>query len=423
AGCIARDTFIIQNRRKPVAGFEYVDTCENEYLKINNLSTSTTLSDSIIITFLNQSYKFGFGTSFTIPDTIPDGVYPVLFTITNSNGCFDTITKPVTINSVTYVRFFGLELDYCENQDTSLLIGSENGGVFSGSPFIEPTLPGRAIFKPTHVDSNIDILYSFTNTLGCTDSYTKTVDTVFAKPVLLLIGLDDAYCEKDNPAMLTINQGLANNSVFSVFRNGMKIDESTSLTYLFDPFLPGSYIIENFYTDHNGCFSEIQDSTVVNPLPNINLDSLVELTPGNTILVGNNMPDEPGVFYEWSNGDTSSFTYVDQPGIYLLYGLNNITQCEKSDTIEIKYDKNIKEVLFNIKIFPNPTTDKINISLSSPKNGIQLFRFNGNIVSINGISSFSTNLFGELILDIDNIESGYYCLKIPEVGDFFILKI
>ncbi len=421
-GCIEDSLFFIQNLQTPVPNFGFDKTCENKFLNINNSSSFTTIDFTIEFSIFNKSYNFGSVNTINIPDTIPDGVHIGLLTIKNNNGCSDSISKAVSIDSVTYVWFTGLEMDYCVNQDSSLLMGSQNGGVFSGL-FLNDISPGKAILRPTSVVSNFEILYTFTNGVQCTDSYSQEVENVYPKPSLQLFGLDNAYCEKDSPINLSINQSIENQSIFTIIRDGLPMDTSIGLNYVFDPLVPGFYSIINFFTDQNGCFSEIQNSTVVNPLPLISLDSLIVLKPGDVILVGNNLQNEPEVSYLWSNGDTSPSTNLDQPGLYLLYAVNNLTLCEVSDTILIEYDKNIKDEIFQIEIFPNPTTDKINISLSSPKSDIKLIRLNGNTVSLNGATSFSTDIFGKLILDVENISSGYYCLKIPDVGDFIVLKI
>ncbi|MBK8623047.1 MAG: hypothetical protein IPN79_15155 [Saprospiraceae bacterium] len=420
-GCVQKDTFLIFNRKKPNANFNYNKTCENQFLVIHNNSTDTTPDFNIEFIIFSRIYN-SINNSFTINDTMPDGVYSGLFRITNDNNCYDTISKAVVIDSVTYVWFTGLEQDYCVNQDFDTLIGSQNGGQFSGM-FIDSVSPGIAIFRPTSIASNFEIRYSFTNGVQCIDSYSQEVENVYPKPDLKLLDLNDSYCEKEDPTLIFINQTIANNSDFTIFRDGIEIEKLTSITYLFDPFLPGNYIIHNVYTDNNGCISEITNSTIVSPLPMISLDSLQVLIPGSTITVGNNSPDDPDVSYLWSNGDTNSTTNLDQPGFYILYAFNTLTSCEVSDTIQIEYDKNITEELFQIQIFPNPTTDKINISLSTPKSNIKLIRLNGNTVSLNGTTSFFTDIFGKLILDVGNIPSGYYLLKIPEVGDFVVLKI
>ena len=421
-GCIQTDTIQINNLLKPVGNFSFDKTCENEKLIIRNLSTATDGNFSVHVDINNKNFNFSSVPTINIPDTIPDGIFDGQIKIINNNGCSDSSLYSVSIDPVTYVSFTGLQQDYCEIQDSSDLIGSQMGGTFDGL-FVENTSVGRAIFKPEFDTTNIVVKYSFTNGFGCKDSTTQLVNNVFPLPILVLSGLDEAYCEKDDPVTLSINQNISDNSTFTEIRNGIEINEMTGLSYSFNPILPGTYKIVNFYTDSNGCFSEIENTTIVNPLPMISLEPLLILTPGNTMDVGNTFSNEPQVIYEWSNGDNGSSTSLSQPGIYFLTALNTVTTCMKSDSVEIKYDKEIKEDLFNISIYPNPTTSKINIELDSSKTDIKLFRLNGSLVTINGISNFMTDIFGKLIIDADFLETGYYCIKIPEVGDFFFLKI
>jgi hypothetical protein len=421
-GCIQTGTYTINNKLKPLGNFLFDKTCENEKLIINNLSTATLGGFSISVSTVNKNYNYGSVNSMTIPDTFPDGTYQLGIIITNDNGCLDSSNYNVKIDPVTYVNFTGLEQYYCEKQDTSIIIGSQQGGSFQGL-FINNLNPGRALFKPLYDVVNIPVIYTFTNSFGCTDTETKSVMRVHPKPELFLTGLLSAYCEKDAPTDLFINQNNNINSKYSIYRDGILITNSTGTDYLFDPIIPGQYRIVNYYIDQNNCFSEIENQTVVNPLPKIDLDPLVIIKPGDFITIGNNLQNESTVNYEWSNGDTNSSTKITQPGIYFLTATNTLTSCTKSDSIEIRYDKNIKEVLFNIKIYPNPTTDKIFIELNQAKSGIMLFRFNGNPAIINGLSNLSTDILGNLVINTENLEAGYYCLKIPDIGDFFILKM
>lgn len=421
-GCITMDTLEINNLLKPVGNFSFNKTCENEKLVINNLSTATTTNFSIDANIANKRFTYGSTKLMTLTDTIPDGTYPVNLIIINNNGCVDTTKYSVKIDSVTYVNFSGLELYYCEKQEISTLTGTQPGGVFSGT-FVQNTTPGKAFFKPEFDTMNLIITYTFTNSMGCTDTEVKSVLEVYSKPNLILTGLKGAYCEKDDPATLSINQNIAANSKYTVFLNGDKFKDEIGLQYLFNPNLPGIYRIVNFYTDRNGCFNEIENSTVVNPLPKVNLDSLLILTPGNRITVGNKLHNNPEVSYTWSNGDMRSFTQIDQPGLYILNAINNFTSCKKSDTIDVRYDKNIKEELLNVKIYPNPTTSKINIELGTSKSDIKIFKLSGSQVTVNGKASLSTDIFGKLVIDADNFEPGYYIIKIPDVGDFFIVKL
>lgn len=421
-GCIQTGAYTISNLLKPVGNFSFDKTCENEKLVIRNLSTATTGNFTVHVGIANIDINYNSINQMIIPDTIPDGIFDAQIKIINNNGCFDSSAYSVSIDPVTYVSFTGLNPNYCEIQDSSDLIGSQMGGIFDGL-FVGNTTAGRAIFKPEFDTTNVVVKYSFTNGFGCKDSTSQLVNNVFPLPILVLSGLDEAYCEKDDSVTLSINQNISANSIFTEIRNGIEINEMTGLSYSFNPILPGNYKIVNFYRDGNGCFSEIENTTIVNPLPMISLEPLLILTPGETIVVGNAFSNEPQVIYEWSNGDNGSSTSLSQPGIYFLTALNTVTTCMKSDSIEIKYDKDIKEDLFNISIYPNPTTSKINIELDSSKTDIKVFRLNGSLVTINGTSNFMTDIFGKLIIDTDFLEAGYYCIKIPEVGDFFFLKI
>ncbi|HMS91671.1 MAG TPA: hypothetical protein PKC87_05600 [Candidatus Absconditabacterales bacterium] len=421
-GCFSRDTFIINNKLKPKATFDFKKTCENEFQVINNLSSNTTMEYTVSMIVNNRTYSYTQGASYTLTDTLPDKNYVFSIKITNNNGCMDTISYQKKIDPVTYVSFTGLATAYCEKQDTSVLIGSQQGGSFSGQ-FIENILPGRAFFKPLFDTINLPIVYTFTNTFGCTDTEIKTVLIVNPKPNLSLSGLLSAYCEKDASSELSINQIIENNSNYSIFRDGTLVDTSTGIKFDFDPFVPGNYNVVNYYIDQNNCFNEIENQTIVNPLPKIDLDSVAIIKPGDFITIGNNLQNEPNVIFTWSNGDTQSFTTVDQPGLYLLEAVNSITGCMVSDTISIKYDKNIKQDLFNIKIFPNPTVDILNIELQKFTDNIKIFKLDGSPIIINGTSTFSTSPFGNLEIDMTNLEIGYYCIKIPAIGDFFILKI
>lgn len=420
-GCISEEIYYINNLLRPLPDLYFQKTCENEKLIINNFSTETTASYEVKFDVGLYQYNFAAGSQYTLPDTLKDGNYNISITITNDNMCRTDTGISVLIHPVTYVSFAGLEQYYCANQDISLLTGSQPGGMFSGQ-FINDLGLGKAEFVPIYALDNIAVTYFYTNASGCTDSETKTVLKVHPKPVLELMGLSSAYCEMDDPAVLTLNQSLENNSKYTIIRNDIVTSMHTGINYVFSPELQGTYRIINYYIDGNQCFSQIENTAVVNPLPGVNLDSLVILTPGEELLIGNTLISEPQVVYNWSNGSTNSYTFVNQPGLYTLFANNTLTGCMKSDSIEIKYDKNIKEDLIKLRIFPNPTSSTITIEAGRPINNIRIFKLDGTQIIINGKESFSTDIFGNLVINLDSIPSGYYCLKIPEAGDFFIYK-
>lgn len=422
-GCIAKDTFTITNLLQPTAEFEFLKTCENEFLRIENKSTDTDNSYNISIELNNKMYPFGVASAYTLPDTIRDNTYPVNIVLNNENGCEDTYSGTVKIDPVTYVTISGIDSKYCELQGTDEFIGSEQGGTFMGL-YTTDLGQGKAIFEPLAAGNNIPITYTFTNSFGCTDMETKVVPIVYPKPKIILSGLLNPYCEKDTPTELSINQSNNSNSKYTILRDGIIVNEINSLKTKFDPAIPGSYKIINYYIDANGCFNTIESYTTVNPLPKIDLEPIKIIIPGDIIVAGNAFGNEINVNYEWSNGDLHSFTSLSQPGIYFLKAINSITQCSKTDSIEIVFDEAYQqEQLLKIKIFPNPVMQILNIEIGKIVSNIELMRLDGTNISINGKSKHDTDLSGNLSLDVNNIPEGYYVLRIPTVGDFLIVKV
>ena len=422
-GCIAKDTFTIKNLLQPTAEFDSLKTCENEFLRIENKSSDTENSYNISIELANKMYTFGVASDYTLSDTIPDGTYPVKILLKNGNGCEDTYLGTVKIDPVTYVTFSGINNKYCELQDTDEFLGSQQGGSFMGLYIKDLVGQGKAIFEPLAAGSNIPITYTFTN-FGCTDTETKLVPNVYPKPEIVLSGLLNPYCEKDPPTEMSINQSNNSNSTYTILRDGIFVNEINSINTEFDPDIPGSYKIINYYIDANGCFDTIESYTTVNPLPKIDLEPVKIIIPGDIIVAGNAFGNEINVNYEWSNGDLQSFTSLSQPGIYFLKAINSITQCSKSDSIEIVFDEAYQqEQLLKIKIFPNPVMEILNIEIGEIVSNIELLRLDGTNIVVNGKSKHDTDLSGELTLDLNNVPEGYYVLRIPTVGDFLIVKV
>lgn len=421
-GCAAFDTFTIANKLLPSAGIELTPTCENEFLSIINASANVAPNASYAIAIGGNTYTYAPSPTFTLPDTLPHGVYDLSTIVENNNGCSDTLSLTVTIDSVTYVTFTNLDEAYCENQDVSLLQANVNSGTFSG-PFITDLLNGTADFIPTDTLSDFEVIFSFTNALSCTDTYRQTVDIVHPKPQLVLAGLASAYCEADEPTILSLNQTIEANSIFEVSRDDTSVDQVTSLTYVFDPVLSGSYEVLNIYTDENGCFDSLRNFTVVNPLPMVEVDSLTTITPGEFITIGNTGGPETNVDYLWSNGSNSSSTSISEPGIYVITAFNTVTGCEAADTARLQYDSEIETDLLTISIGPNPTSDQLTIQADEQISGIMIINAFGETVTVNGQSTLATDLSGMLTLSLATLQSGYYYILIPNLGNFLIIKI
>jgi len=414
-------TVFMTTKLQPSASFDFEKTCENEFLKILNLSQNTFPSASYNFTVNNSSYSFSQDTQFTLIDTLENGSYIISVIVDNLNGCSDSLSSLITIDEVTYVFFDGLVSEYCALQDSSELIGSINGGSFQGQ-FVEDLGNGLGIFAPSADSINIQVSYSYTNNFQCTDVHSEMVDIVYPKPDLQLSNLLSEYCAQDPAADIAINQSNGVSS-FELLLDDLIFDEVNEFSYTFNPEIPGDYQITNFYEDFNGCRDTLISNTIVHPLPIVGLDSLEVIVPGESIIIGNTASSGPGVNFLWSNGSESSFIEVNQPGIYIIVGINSITGCKANDTIKIEYDFTIESELLEIQIFPNPTMDIVSLHSSQQLNGIRVLNVLNEEVSFNGSNNLNTNLNGELTLDFSNKLSGYYYILIPEIGNFLLVKI
>lgn len=114
-----------------------------------------------------------------------DGGAPTVFT--NPSNLLVAMKPNVTLT--------GLASSYCDNELAANLIGTPSNGIFSGTDVtgnkFTPTTPG------TH-----DIIYSFTTSLGCSNSDTVTT-TVKAAPDASFTGLASGYCINESDVNLT----------------------------------------------------------------------------------------------------------------------------------------------------------------------------------------------------------------------------
>lgn len=414
-------TLYVTTKLQPSASFDFEKTCENEFLKILNLSQYSSSSSIYDFSVNNTSYSFSQDTQFTFIDTLENGSYMISGLINNMNGCSDSLTSVVTIDEVTYVSFDGLLPEYCALQDSSELMGSIIGGSFQGQ-FIDDLANGSAIFSPSTNSSNIMISYSYTNNFQCTDVHTELVDIVHPKPDLELNNLLPEYCAQDPSTDIFINQSDGISS-FELRLNNSLFEELDDFSYTFNPEIQGEYVITNYYEDTNGCRDTLISNTTVHSLPLVGLDSLEVIIPGETIVIGNTASSGPDVSLLWSNGSSSPSIEVNNPGIYIIEGINTITGCSAKDTIKVEYDSTIESELVEIQISPNPAMDNVTVKTSQQINSIRVVNIFGEEISFNGSTLQNTNQNGELILDFTNKVNGYYYIIIPDIGNFLLVKI
>ena len=192
------------------------------------------------------------------PATAGVGTHIITYQFTDAFGCTNTTTQNTTVNSLPTVSFSGLTSPYCANDPSVTLIGSPNGGTFSGLGIsgntFNPSVAGAGDFS---------ITYSYTDANGCSNNASQLV-TVNALPTVSFSGLATSYCITDASVTLT---GTPNGGSFT----GTGITGST--------FIPanagvGTFTITYSYTNVYNCTNTAIQSVTVNALPNVSFTGL-----------------------------------------------------------------------------------------------------------------------------------------------------
>ena len=92
-------------------------------------------------------------------------------TVVDVNGCSDTASVIIIVNSLPIVTFSGLDSSYCLTDPVAeTMIGSPSGGTFNGPGINENN------FEPFNAGvGNHTITYTYTDGNNCTNSYSQIV--------------------------------------------------------------------------------------------------------------------------------------------------------------------------------------------------------------------------------------------------------
>ncbi len=269
-GCNAvRDTLKITFKNSPNANFSFGAACVNSPVVFNDASSPGISS---------QNWNFGDGTTSIATSPIHTytlaNIYTVSYTVTSANGCFDTITKTVVINSLPVADFNFTNA--CQNlpaffQDASTIsLGSnivdwnwnfgDNGkDTINKNPVHTYTAAGlynvnlivtsdkgcvSSITKPVNVNPKPKAEF------GMTNNPTLALETVvfsdFSTPTGSINNWfwnfgDSTSANAQNPTHFYANQGNFNITLTIVDQNGCRDSISKSIEVTLLPLLPTAF--------------------------------------------------------------------------------------------------------------------------------------------------------------------------------------
>jgi gliding motility-associated-like protein len=169
-------------------------------------------------------------------------------TVTDGNGCLDTVTAQVTVTPAPIANA-GADVVVCEG--SSVFITASGGGTYAWST--SETTDAISVSPTTTTDYVVTVTVN-----GCTDADTVTI-TVNPNTIILAVdNITPETCNQGNGEIYLLSP--SNFVTYTLFQNGQAIDTALGGGTFFD-LTAGTYDI--IATDNNGCQRNI--SSVVVP--------------------------------------------------------------------------------------------------------------------------------------------------------------
>ncbi|MCB0481573.1 MAG: T9SS type A sorting domain-containing protein [Flavobacteriales bacterium] len=271
---------------------------------------------------LSASYGLISGSSYD-PSASPVGVDTIMYSVTDTNGCVNTASSLIRVDSVPSVGF-GSVPDVCSDRAAFALTQGTPNSNGTGNYTGTGVAGGSAFFASVAGVGTHTLTYAFTNLRGCTDSSTQTI-TVNAIPTVTLTAFAKACV---NSGLITLTGGNPSGGTFT----GNHVTAGA-----FNPATSGkgTFTITYTYTDVKGCSAKASKPLIVNSVPVVNLRTLSPVCLNNgpvTIPAGT----PAGGTYTGNDvsGNTFSPTVVGRT--IITYSFTDTNNCSNSDTSGIQ---------------------------------------------------------------------------------------
>ncbi|NRA13760.1 MAG: T9SS type A sorting domain-containing protein, partial [Crocinitomicaceae bacterium] len=343
----------------------------------------------------------GNANNVTLPYTIAGlaaGSYNI--TIVDGNGCTSNILAQGLNDPnppATPVISAGGAITFCDGGTVDLTSSYGSGNSWSTTETTSTiTVTTTQTISVTYVDG-----------FGCSSTSTPTVVTVNANPSVPAITATGALTFCDGGSVdLSSSQGSGND--WSTTETSQTITVTTG----------GPFTVT--YTDGNGC-SAISATTdvVVNPLPTIAFPALADLcdytapitltgaTPAGGTYSG---PGVTGTTFDPAAAGLGTHT--------ITYSYTDGNGCANTGTADILVDPCVsiaEQENIGLSIFPNPTTNELNIELNGD--------FNYEIVDARGRNIVTGSGSESVILNTTNYETGVYFVTISNDNNTVVTRV
>ena len=279
------------------------------------------------------------------------------------------------------------------------------------APVINASLPG-----------NYSV--SATDSVGCSATSTVTQVTVAPQPQIVFTGVAGDYCENGDTVLIFASPSGGN-------FNGPAVSNNV---FIPNQLNTGTYQLKYTVTDTNGCTDSANKRVDIRPAPQIGgLLGPTMVQPGNSYTYAINATNGSQYFWSATNGVIGSTTNNLSNITWGTAGTGEIQVVESNffgclDTakffisigIQIGTEEFVKTS--EVKVYPNPAEDQINLVFETIKsnNGIvNVYANNGRLVFNKTINA--SQLINGYSLDVSTWSSGIYLITLQ--SDDIIHKI
>ncbi|WP_282042557.1 T9SS type A sorting domain-containing protein [Winogradskyella flava] len=324
--------------------------------------------------------------------------------IGTSNGCSAQAQVTVFVEEVLNVSA-GQDQNVCENDNNEIVLTATNGDSYLWST-------GETTQSIT-VNPLSTTTYSVTVTMGIQEDTDEV--TVYINPNPNVVILNGESVNIMNGDFVTLSASGANNYEWD---NG-----ATQPNIAVSPSNTTTYEVKGYIGD---CYDEKQ--VTVNVIPEVVADAGddVEICLGDVVTLTATGGDE----YTWSNGETTQSIEVSptETTLYTVTVFNALDFDE--DTVTVFVDSECEEDIdpaepgngeepldFNFTVYPNPTSDFVNISLagSTALSRVYLYDITGKLMHSEIIANDNLSITTTRRIDVSALHSGMYYIKLIDI--------
>lgn len=389
--CSSHDTIVINHAPIPVV----------------NLPNDTTIctAETLFLDVTNPNAQYNWSTGSTSPTVYLNTPNTYHVSITGANGCIANDTVRLIVKPGPTVDL-GPDLQICASEGHLQYLDARNPGL---TYLWDNNYNGRV----RTVTNSGTYYVKVVDSLGC-PAYDTISVTLKPNPISML-GNDTSVCIAQP---LALNAG--NNGISYYWNTGQNTNNIVAED-------PGEYIV--FITGNNGCI--ISDTININHNGNLpTFDGIQIKNQGIRTFKFNAINPQFVIGYQWDFGDGSPYQFTSNPTHTYSVNGNYTVRLYASSYCGVAYDTMMVHIYSlgtaditnqNIKVYPNPAQNIINIDL-----GDQYMIESIYLVDILGKSVIDNSVHQKLQhyqLPVTEIPAGQYFLRVKTDQGIYSEKI